>query len=555
MFTPWSGAMLGCLFHISTQSIELDHSGWTLLALYNGLVVATAVLLSQFGNFGVVKAASNAIIFCWAILIGLLCSIIIKRLVLSPLRKYPGPFLAKVTKFYTCSLQIKSGNQLFKEIRKMHLEYGDIVRTGPRELSILKPSALSPIYGARSKCTKSTFYSQSKVWAEQDHNVFALRTHKEHSWRRRKMDHGLNSKALSSYEPRIRSKVDLLLDQLSARQGQDVDITSWLGFFSFDAMGDIAYGRDFKMLEKGHGTIESADGKEAKVEHMHAALKFVGILSSVPWLIRMFAQTEIAGDYSVFMEWCKEKMREKQASWHKDQVPTDIASHLIGARETSVPAQRQTQTSLEEDASLLIVAGSDTTSGALTNVLYYLTRYPHVYRKLQSLVDEAFPNGDADWSYEEARKITYIDHICHESMRLKTPAPQGLVREVPAGGLQIDDVHIPAGTIVSVPTWSLYHDPRVWDEPDAYKPERWEGIDVNSENVPFMPFLRGAYSCPGKNLAYMEMRSVLSRLALRFDLAFAPGETGVEFDEGPMDTFTLMLPSLRLVLTERERKN
>ncbi|KAK7537322.1 cytochrome P450 [Phyllosticta citribraziliensis] len=553
MLSPWSGVILGCLFHLSTQSIELDHHGWLLTAMFNGLILTVAVLQARFSQLGLIAAAFRAVLFSWATLLGLFLSIIVQRLFLSPLRKYPGPFLAKITKFYTMVLQVRSGNQLYKDIRKMHEEYGDIVRTGPRELSILKPSAIPLIYGAKSKCTKSTFYSQAKVYAEEDHNVFALRNHQEHAWRRRKMDRGLSIKALNSYEPRVRAKVDLLLDQLLARQGQPINTTDWMSFFSFDAMGDLAYGRDFKMLAKGHGTIESDDGKEAKISHMHSALKMVGVLSSVPWMIRMLAQTDMAGDYSIFMNWCKDKMREKQASWHPDQVPTDIASHLITARETSEPAQRQTQTSLDEDSVLLIVAGSDTTSGALGNVLYYLTKHQHVYRKLQALVDEAFPNGDADWSYEEARKITYIDHVCNESMRMKTPAIQGLVREVPAGGLQIEDEHIPAGTIVSVPTWSLYHDPRVWEDPDTYKPERFEGVDVNSENVPFLPFLRGAYACPGKNLAYMEMRSVLSRLALRFDLAFAPGETGVAFDEGPMDTFTMLLPPLHLVLTERKK--
>ncbi|KAK7513236.1 cytochrome P450 [Phyllosticta citriasiana] len=546
--SPWSGAVFGCLFYISTQSIELDHHAWLLIATYNGLVLTVTVFLSKFSKLGLLAAAFRAVLFSWAILFSLFSCIIVQVLWLSPLKKYPGPFLARLTKFYTTYLQLKN-------IKRLHKEYGDIVRTGPRELSILNPSAIPLIYGAKSKCTKSTFYSQYKVYAEEDHNVFALRNQQQYSWRRRKMDHGLSVKALNSYEPRLSAKVDLLLDQLSARQGQPINTTEWMSFFSFDAMGDVPYGRDFKMLAKGHGTIESRDGKEAKISHMHAAMKMVGVLSSVPWMIRMFAQTEMAGDYSVLMNWCKDTMREKQAALRPDQIPTDIASHLIMARETSEPAQRQTQTSLDEDSMLLIVAGSDTTSGALGNTMYYLTKHPRVYHKLQALVDEAFPNGDTDWTYDEARKISYIDQICNESMRMKTPAPQGLMREVPAGGLQIEDEHIPAGTIVSVPTWTLDHDPRVWKDPDSYQPERFEGVDVNSESVPFMPFLRGVYACPGKNLAYMEMRSVLSRLALRFDLAFAPGETGVAFDEGPMDTFTLMLPPLHLVLTERKKGN
>jgi hypothetical protein len=61
----------------------------------------------------------------------------------------------------------------------------------------------------------------------------------------------------------------------------------------------------------------------------------------------------------------------------------------------------------------------------------------------------------------------------------------------------------------------------------------------------------GSYSCIGRVLALIELRSVLSRIALNFDLAFAPGETGEAFDKGAQDTFTLSVQGLQVVFTKR----
>ena len=63
----------------------------------------------------------------------------------------------------------------------------------------------------------------------------------------------------------------------------------------------------------------------------------------------------------------------------------------------------------------------------------------------------------------------------------------------------------------------------------------------------------GDHGCIGKSVALMELRSVLSRVALRFDLAFAEGETGERFDREAKDHFVLELPDLKLIFRERIR--
>lgn len=67
-----------------------------------------------------------------------------------------------------------------------------------------------------------------------------------------------------------------------------------------------------------------------------------------------------------------------------------------------------------------------------------------------------------------------------------------------------------------------------------------------------MPFALGHYGCIGKQLAYMELRAVIAKLVLAFDVEFAPGEDGTTLVEKSCDAFTMLIADLYLVLKDRK---
>jgi cytochrome P450 len=164
-------------------------------------------------------------------------------------------------------------------------------------------------------------------------------------------------------------------------------------------------------------------------------------------------------------------------------------------------------------------------------------------------VDVQFPGGEQDWTYELAKSIPYLDCIIQETLRLKPSVPAGLTRLTPTMGIQVDEVFIPGDTIVSVPAYTIHRDPRYWENALEFKPERWEAM--NPEKVPWIPFTRGQFACAGRNLALMELRMVLSRIALRYNMAVTPGVDEEKFDKEAKDTFTLNVPELPIVFTCR----
>lgn len=162
---------------------------------------------------------------------------------------------------------------------------------GPTQLSITHPKAIDAIYSAKSPCTKGPFYNILNPRI----SLHMIRDHKEHSARRKTWDRALSSKcksysfripiyspankykALRDYEPRVTKYTTQLLDRLNEMQGTTINASDWLNFYSFDVMGDLAFGKSFNMLRDGvnHYFLSS----------LHGSMKMVGALAHISWVI------------------------------------------------------------------------------------------------------------------------------------------------------------------------------------------------------------------------------------------------------------------------------
>ena len=182
-----------------------------------------------------------------------------------------------------------------------------------------------------------------------------------------------------------------------------------------------------------------------------------------------------------------------------------------------------------------------------------MAKHPAIYQKLQRLVEIELPGGPSDWTYEKAKRIRYIDHLIHETLRLRPPVPMGFPRQTPPEGLQIDEVYIPGNVVVNVSTWSIQRDERYFESALDFIPERWETL--SPESAAYLPFQHGPFACVGKAFAIMQMRMLISCMALRYDVEFAPGEEGVAFWEGAKETLTMWLPALHLVFRRNRAKD
>ncbi|KAI4599031.1 hypothetical protein KJ359_002448 [Pestalotiopsis sp. 9143b] len=252
-----------------------------------------------------------------------------------------------------------------------------------------------------------------------------------------------------------------------------------------------------------------------------------------------------------------QKMHSKYGDFilDKEQDPADIASWLLKAvQEKDVSAAPSPQ-AIDDDARLILLAGSDTTATTLSHCLFLLVKHPGEQEKLQALLDAAIPGGPDNWTFEKARSVKYLDDFISEALRVKAPLMLAGPRETPKNGLQVDEAHIPGGVNVLVPTGQIHRDPRYWKQADEFIPERWgdRRDEMGTDESPYLPFLLGAYACPGKSVARLSVRTALSLILMHFDVSFAPGEDGEAFDKDFLDTFVVTLSPLRLCFTARKR--
>jgi cytochrome P450 len=119
--------------------------------------------------------------------------------------------------------------------------------------------------------------------------------------------------------------------------------------------------------------------------------------------------------------------------------------------------------------------------------------------------------------------LRYTEMVVMESMRLYPPA-YGIGREA-ARSTEVAGHPVPAGGIVIIPTWVVHRDARWFDEPDAFRPERW--ANDASRRLPrfaYFPFGGGPRQCIGNVFATMEATLILAAIAQRFRLALMPGQ-------------------------------
>ncbi|KAK7920224.1 cytochrome P450 67 [Apiospora marii] len=531
--TLLTAAVVGLVSHVPIHSFEFERIAFQFMggcvACFFGLG-GLYVYTGQCGSLSVALARSLLVQAVFHT--SLLASIAVYRLGFHRCRHIPGPVGAKVSRFYAMYLTSKKV-QFQNEVLQMHEKYGDFVRTGPREVSIFRKAAVNAIFGPHSKCSKSTWYAQNGY----DPNETTLQMCRDRTLyrrRRRAWDRGLSIKALATYVPRVKSHADLLIQRLRERAGRPVDVTQWGMFFAFDMIGDVGYGKSFDQLV----TLQ----EHPAVQPIHKHMILFAILQNTPWFLRLLdCIPGTAAAFAVTAKFFEDQRRAKQKMFSSDENPRDIVSWLLKAMAEKDGTGPPSTMALDQDTKLLLIAGSDTSAAALTNALFFLARYPEKQEKLRTELLRECSGGTtsaAGWSYDAVLGVKYLDYFIHETLRLKP---------------SVDEVHIPGGVVVTVPTVWLQRDPRYWQRADEFLPERWgddRRAEMGTDGSPYFPFSLGAFSCPGKNLALMVLRIALSSIVRNFEVEFAPGETGVEFDNEVKDTFTTMLPPLNLQFTQ-----
>ncbi|KAI1840690.1 hypothetical protein JX266_013097 [Neoarthrinium moseri] len=423
-----------------------------------------------------------------------------------PLARFPGPLLASMSDLWISS-SIATGRHPFRMV-KLHQEYGDVVRIGPNWLSFATPQAYQDIYGRPSQ-GKKLFLKFAEF--ERPGDISTTRDPDLHSLQKRALSKGFSAAALRDQEVIVQQYADLLVRQLgSLGKGGKVatNIGEALNWFTFDVIGDLAFGEPFHALLNGSNHMISliTDAlRYSGVIFLRRQRPYVG-----PLIARLLFPRHLEETHLEYQKLADEKSAKRIVRGDLDRQ--DFFSHLIRDH-------RITKEELMATAWTLIMAGSETTATALTATIFYLLRTEGVLQKLRDEVCTKFDSSD-QINDGSTKGLEYLSAVIEEGLRLFPPLALGLPRESP--GAVIDGHYVPPGVCVSAENFSLSYDSRFWIEPQSFKPERWIGAGIEGDNkAAHVPFSEGPRSCIGKSLAYVEMRLILAKLVWHFDWVLA----------------------------------
>ncbi|KAG6226290.1 hypothetical protein E4U26_002480 [Claviceps purpurea] len=473
------------------------------------------------------------------VILGLFTSTLVYRACFHRLNRFPGPFAARLSNLYITRLSVKK-LQLYGEIQSLHRAYGDYVRVGPSELSIIDAKAVAAIHSNSSPCSKGPWYNIEQPAI----SVHMTRDKDDHTRRRKTWDKAFSTKALRDYEPRVAKYTNLLLQRIEEHQGIPFDASKWFNFYSFDVMGDMAFGENFNMLNSGHA--------HAFMKLIHKHLIAAGKLSHLIWLFPLIRAMPILNrEDAAAQVWLLKQISHREKN--RPDVP-DVFSWLLSDFERLEKPSRQDRFNLQADMQLIAIAGSDTTAATLSSLFFLLATNKTECVKLQQELDTCFP-GATELDQSKLSKMKFLQACINEALRLLPPVPSGLQRMTPPEGLMIGDRFIPGETIVTIPSYAQYRDERFFAFPNSFIPERWTTRpELIKDSSIYVPFGSGKYACVGKALGLMEVRLVTSTILRRFDVDLAHEKAEAAFLSGLRDCFTISASNLSVVFTARNAR-
>jgi cytochrome P450 len=166
----------------------------------------------------------------------------------------------------------------------------------------------------------------------------------------------------------------------------------------------------------------------------------------------------------------------------------------------------------------VLFAAHDTSTVALTTMAYYMALHP----EWQGKARERALSLPGELAYEHLAEMTELDWIMKEALRINSPVPW-LARQA-VRDTTVDGHYIPAGTMVMAPTGAIHANPRVWNDPYTFDPERFspERGEDKGHRFRWMPFGGGVHKCIGLYFAQMEIKTIVHQLLRNFEWSVPP---------------------------------
>jgi cytochrome P450 len=198
--------------------------------------------------------------------------------------------------------------------------------------------------------------------------------------------------------------------------------------------------------------------------------------------------------------------------------PSNLLQAMIAVRDEK---EAFTEEEIAGNVLTMLVAGEDTTANTMTWMAHFMTADPEIQQHMQQEVDEVLGNAPMLQHFPDHERLTYLEAVAHETLRLKAVAPLVFLEANQA--VELGGIHLPAGTSMAFLTRLSGLQESAFSAAQQFQPKRWltGSAKPQSGHNPsaIMPFGSGPRFCPGRNLALLEIKSVMAMLCRNFSIA------------------------------------
>ncbi|GAP92215.2 putative cytochrome P450 [Rosellinia necatrix] len=466
-----------------------------------------------------------------------------------PLASFPGPRIAAVSNtWYT--YHWLSGRYPWAT-EKVLKSYGDVVRIAPNELLFFTPEAFADIYSPHVKNHETFHKTDINNRGDKHGGLLFEQDPVRHRRVAKQVAPAFSSRSTRAKEPRLHKYIDAFVSKMRAFEGDGVDVSKWCNWLAMDISADMAYNREMNQMKdmKNSAFLNVLLGFNAFTTIDQVSKRF-SILGRLKYLFIPFSSVQSMKEMNQTSREELQRRIEKKG----DTENLDFFEQLVPAGRV-VPSDPEDFRHLEQVATQLLFAGFEPVSAWIYSTLFQLVNHEECLNLLTGEIRQAFSRYD-DISPAGLARLDYLNACLEESMRLLPSNNTGLPRVSP--GATVDGTYVPPGVTVQTSMFATTRSPRYFHDPLHFDPRRW----LNDEHPLYdprfsedrirdvLPFSQGPRQCPGKDIAWTQVRLFVGKVLWTYDISQHPGKP-LDFERDFITYGFWVKPELRIHFVAR----
>ncbi|XP_052891120.1 cytochrome P450 4d2-like [Anopheles moucheti] len=404
-------------------------------------------------------------------------------------------------------------NKFFEKLMEYFQRYGTIVRLDMLNkcwIIFSSPIDVERIISSNEFNRKSMDYGMLDEWLGNgillDHG---------NSWftNRRALTGAFHFKILDSYVPVFEEQADILVRKLLEHEGSTVNIFPLVKLYTLDVILETSMGVRCRAQQEDSDYVRAVSNlSRITFWRMYNAMGFTDFTFRLTEHYKTYRESiRINREFTTsVIKQRRAELLAKTSSSEGDTKPEKGRLSLLDILlRSDITGREFSDEEVYNQVNNFMFAGHDTTSSAITFILYACAKYPDVQQRVYEEISAEIP-PEEPISQQRINNLKYLELVIKESLRMFPPVPY-FSRHIDHD-TTVGSIRLRKGSTIVFGAYTMHHNPEYFPEPDQFRPERFE--DGESKRNPFMyiPFSAGSRNCIGQKFALNELKTALAKI-------------------------------------------